>query len=70
MLDKVAMLGKLAAKKRFRRSYLMAPKRRGGQSKLYKYRTKSEKKDAQRAMKESTGNVQSPHRYGRKKSKP
>jgi len=69
MLDKIAMLGKLAAKKRFRKSYLVPPKRRGGQSKLYKYRTKKDKKDTQRAMKESTGNVQSPYRYGRKKSK-
>jgi len=68
MLDKIATLGKLAAKKRFSKAYLVAPKRRGAQSKLYKYRTKSEKKEAQRAIKESTGNVQSPHRYGRKKS--
>jgi hypothetical protein len=67
MLDKIAMLGKLAAKKRYSKSYLLPPKRRAGQSKLYKYRTKKEKKEAQRAMKESTGNVQSPHRYGRKK---
>jgi hypothetical protein len=69
MFDKIAELGKLAAKRHYRKPYLMEPKRRSGQSKLYKVRTRKDKKDARDALHESTGNVQSPHRYGRKKNK-
>ena len=68
MIDKIAVLAKLAAKKRYRKPYLMPPKRRGSQSKLYKVRTKKEKKEAHKALNEQTDNVQSPHRYGRKKT--
>ena len=68
MIDKIAVLGKLAARKIYRKPYLMPPKRRGSQSKLYKVRNKKEKKKAQRALNEQTDNVQSPHRYGRKKT--
>lgn len=63
MLGKIAALGKLAARKGCGK----ASKRRGSQSKLYKMSTKADKKEAYRAMSESTGNAQSPHRYGRKK---
>lgn len=69
MLDKIAELGKLAARRRYRRPSLLPPKRRSKHSKLFKMRTKKERKDANNALKESTGNVQSPHRYGRKRSK-
>jgi len=62
-MDKIAVLGKLAAKK----GYGKSSKRKGSQSKLYKVRTKADKKEVHRAMNESTGNAQSPHRYGRKK---
>lgn len=67
MLDKIAELGKLAARKHYRKPYLMPPKRRSKHSKLYKMRTKTDRKNVNRALGESTGNVQSPHRYGRKK---
>ena len=67
MLEKIAMLGKLAARK-YRRPVLLPPKkRRGSQSRLFKVRTKKDKKKARNAMDESEGNSQSPHRYGRKK---
>jgi len=56
MFDKIAALGKLAAKKR-----------RGSQSRLFKVKTKKDKKDIRDAMDEADGNAQSPHRYGRKK---
>jgi hypothetical protein len=63
MLGKIAALGKLAAKKSCGKS----SKRRGSQSKLYKVKTEADKKEVRNAMNESTGNAQSPHRYGRKK---
>ena len=67
MLEKIAMLGKLAARK-YRRPVLLPPKkRRGSQSRLFKVRTKKDKKKARNAMDESDGNSQSPPRYGRKK---
>lgn len=69
MLDKIAAIGKLAARK-YRRPVLLPPKkRRGSQSRRFKVRTKKEQREAREAMDEADGNVQSPHRYGRKKSK-
>jgi hypothetical protein len=69
MLDKIAELGKLAARRQYRKPYLMPPKRRSKHSRLFKLRNKRDRKDVNRALNESTGNVQSPHRYGRKRQK-
>ena len=68
MIDKIAILGKLAAKKKYSKPRLVPPKRRGSSSKLYKVQTRKEREEARRALNEKTDNVQNPYRYGRKKT--
>tara|TARA_Y100000310_G_C20291463_1_gene627408 strand:+ start:369 stop:602 length:234 start_codon:yes stop_codon:yes gene_type:complete len=69
MYEKIALLGKEAArqsrKKKYHRPTVMPP-RKSSQSRTFKVKKKKDKKDANKALHESSGNVQSPHRYGRK----
>ena len=65
-LNFAAWLGKEAA---YRRSYLLPPKKVTSHSRTIKLRTSKDKKESEKTMKSSAGNVQPPHRYGRKTRK-
>jgi len=65
MYEKIAMLGKLAARKRYHRPAVLPP-RKSSHSRTFKVKDKKEKKRASKALREPSGNVKSPHRYGRK----
>ena len=65
MYEKIAMLGKMAARKRYHRPAALPP-RTSSHSRTFKVKDKKEKKEAHKALQEPSGNVKSPHRYGRK----
>lgn len=68
MYEKIALLGKLAARKKYHRPS-MVPPRSSSHSRTFKVEDKKEKKRSSKALREASGNVQSPHRYGRKVKK-
>jgi|TARA_R110000824_G_scaffold82768_14_gene207505 hypothetical protein len=70
MYEKIALLGKAAARRRgrYHRPTLLPP-RKSSNSRTFKVGDKKKKKDAKKALHEPSGNVQSPHRYGRKVKK-
>jgi hypothetical protein len=68
MYEKIAWLGKEAARRRHKKYHrpTVLPPRKSSQSRTFKVKKKKDKKEANKALRESSGNVQSPHRYGRK----
>jgi len=62
-MDLMEYLGKEAA---YRQSFLKPPKRRTSHSRTYKLRSSKQQKDEKKAKGTAAGNVQPPHRYGRK----
>jgi hypothetical protein len=67
MYEKIALLGKLAAKKKkdYHRPAKL-PARKSSHSRTFKVKDKKEKKKSEEALREDNGNGQTPHRYGRK----
>ena len=63
MYEKIALLGRVAARKQ---AALDVPPRKSSHSKLFKLNNEESKQDFANALHQATRNVKSPHRYGRK----
>jgi hypothetical protein len=62
-------IGQLAKEAAYSQSYVLPPKGKGASSKTIKLKDKKDKEKANKALKASSGNAQSPHRFGRKLKK-